>query len=122
MARYRLSAAAQADIIDILARTQERFGDAARHRYEALIVAAIRDIAENPSRPGAPERPELGEGVRSWHLRHSRERARTLTGTVRGPRHCIIFRIHASGMVEIGRILHDAMELERHRPHAPDWP
>lgn len=121
MARYRLSAAAQADIVDILARTWERFGDSARHRYEALLVAAIRDIAENPSRPGAPERPELGAGARSWHLRHSRERARTATGTVRRPRHFIIFRIDASGTVEIGRILYDAMDLERHRPTESDW-
>jgi len=121
MAGYRLSAAAQADIIDILARTQERFGEAARHRYEALNVAGIRDIAENPSRPWAPERPELGTGARSWHLRHSRERARTDTGAVRRPRHLIVFRTHASGTVEIGRILHDAMELERHRPTESDW-
>lgn len=121
MARYRLSAAAQADIIDILARTQERFGVDARHRYEALIVAAIRDIAENPGRPGAPERPELGAGTRSWHLRHSRDRARTGTGTVRRPRHLIVFRTSASGIVEIGRILHDAMELARHCPTEADW-
>mgnify|MGYP001103307494 CR=1 FL=1 len=121
MARYRLSAAAQADIVDILARTQERFGVAARHRYEALIVEAIRDIAENPSRPGAPERPELGMGTRTWHLRLSRERARTDTGTVQRPRHLIVFRTDASGIVEIGRILHDAMELERHRPTDLDW-
>ncbi|GLS99742.1 plasmid stabilization protein ParE [Sphingobium jiangsuense] len=121
MSLYRLSAAAQADIIEILTRTQERFGEAARLRYEALIVAAIRDIAENPSRPGAPERPELGVDARTWHLRHSREKARTGTGTVRRPRHFIVFRTHASGMVEIGRILHDAMELERHRLTTHDW-
>ncbi|PZU44392.1 MAG: plasmid stabilization protein ParE [Sphingomonas sp.] len=121
MALYRLSAAAQTDIIDILARTQEDFGEAARLRYAALIAAAIRDVAENPSRPGAPERPELGAGARTWHLRLSRERARIDTGAVRRPRHFLVFRAHASGMVEIGRILHDAMELERHRLTTQDW-
>ena len=64
MQRYRLSAAAQADIVDILALTEERFGKAARVCYEMLIIAALRDIAEDPERPGAPVRPELGVGAR----------------------------------------------------------
>ncbi|MCH9826759.1 MAG: type II toxin-antitoxin system RelE/ParE family toxin [Gammaproteobacteria bacterium] len=76
MAGYRLSAAAQADLINILAWIHERFGESARERYEALVVAALRDIAAQPDRAGSIERPELGEGVRSWHLRLSRERAR----------------------------------------------
>lgn len=122
MASYRLSESAKDDIIDILAWTQERFGEAARLRYEALIVAAIRDIAEDPSRPGSAERPELGAGARSWHLRYSRESVRTGAGVVRQPRHFIIFRIDTSGSVEIARILHDAMELQRHRPTVRDWP
>jgi toxin ParE1/3/4 len=42
MLRYRLSDAVQADVIDILARTHEPFGEAARLRYESLIVAAWR--------------------------------------------------------------------------------
>ena len=72
MLRYRLSDAAQADLIDILAWTQEQFGEAARLRYEHLIVAALRDVATQQDRPGSIERPELGAGVRSWHLRLSR--------------------------------------------------
>ena len=93
MRRYRLSAAAQADIVDILARTEERFGRVARIRYQTLIVTAIRDIAEDPDRPGAPVRPELGIGARSWHFRVSRDRASGRSGPVRRPRHLIVFRI-----------------------------
>ena len=121
MRRYRLSAAAQADIVDILARTEERFGRVARIRYETLIVTAIRDIAEDPERPGAPVRPELGIGARSWHFRLSRDRASGRSGPVRRPRHLIVFRIGKGGIIEIGRVLHDAMELERHRPASGDW-
>jgi len=40
---YRLSEAAQGDVLDILAWTDEQFGEAARLRYESLIVAALRD-------------------------------------------------------------------------------
>ena len=121
MRRYRLSAAAQADIVDILARTEERFGKAARLRYETLIVTAIRDIAEDPERPGASVRPELGDGAKSWHFRLSRDRARGKSAPVRRPRHLIVFRIGNGGTIEIGRVLHDAMELERHRPTDLDW-
>jgi len=113
MAGYRLSAAAQADLINILAWTHERFGELARERYEALIVAALRDSAAQPDRAGSIERPELGEGVRSWHLRLSRERARIATGIARRPRHFLIYRLD-NGLVVIGRVLHDAMELALH--------
>jgi toxin ParE1/3/4 len=45
MFRYRLSEAAQGDVLDILAWTDEQFGEVARLRYESLIVAALRDLA-----------------------------------------------------------------------------
>ena len=49
---YRLSEAAQDDVLGILAWTHEQFGEAARLRYEHLIVAALRDLASQPDRPG----------------------------------------------------------------------
>lgn len=120
MVRYRLSEAAQSDILDILAWSQEQFGDGARTRYEVLIVAALRDVAAQPDRPGSIERPELGAAVRSWHLRLSRERARTENGVVRHPRHFLIYRPEP-GQVVIGRVLHDAMELARHLDPERSW-
>jgi toxin ParE1/3/4 len=120
MLRYRLSKAAQSDILDILAWSQRRFGEGARKRYETLIVTALRDVAAQSDRPGSLERPELGVGVRSWHLRLSRERARTATGVVRQPRHFLIYRMEA-GSVVCGRVLHDAMELARHLHSGTVW-
>lgn len=121
MARYRVTASAQADIIDILAHTEAQFGEAARLRYERLIATAIRDIAGDPTRPGTLDREELGSDARTWHLRASRERARTEAGIVRRPRHLLLFRVEADGLLVIARVLHDAMELERHRPAEGDW-
>jgi len=118
MPRYRLSAAAQADVIEILAWTQAQFGAAARLRYESLIVAALRDLATQPDRPGSIERPELGAGVRSWHLRLSRTRADV--GVVRRPRHFVIYRSEV-GLLVVGRMLHDAMELARHMDPEASW-
>jgi toxin ParE1/3/4 len=120
MARYRLSTTAQADLIDILAWTQGQFGEAARKRYETLLVTALRDIASQPDRTGSVERPELGDGVRSWHLHLSRERARTETGIVRRPRHFLIYRMEHDRVV-VGRVLHDAMELARHLDAEAPW-
>lgn len=120
MLRLRLSAAAQSDIVDLLAWSEEQFGESARLRYEALIVAALRDIAEQPDRPGSIDRPELGAGIRSWHLRSSRDRARTDLGVVRRPRHFVIYRVE-SGVPVVGRVLHDAMELVRHLDAATSW-
>jgi len=120
MGRYRLSTTAQADLIDLLAWTQRQFGDAARKRYEALLVTALRDISSQPDRSDSVERPELGDGVRSWHLHLSRERARTETGIVRRPRHFLIYRVEHDQVV-VGRVLHDAMELARHLDAEALW-
>ncbi|WLD96314.1 type II toxin-antitoxin system RelE/ParE family toxin [Agrobacterium leguminum] len=118
MADFRLSAAAQADIIEILAQTHERFGELARLRYEYLLVTALRDLADEPYRIGSIERPELGDDVRSYHLRHSRDRARHESGIVRRPRHLLLFRLARPDLIGIGRVLYDAMEIERHLPSA----
>ena len=120
MFRYRLSEAAQGDIIDVLAWTQERFGELARLRYESLIVAALRDVASAPERPGSLARPELGARVRSWHLRQSRAQVEPGVNVVRRPRHFLVYR-YEPGLVEVGRVLHDAMELARHLDPHSSW-
>ena len=61
-------------------------------------------------------RPELEAGVRSYHLHNSRERARSLGGFIRRPRHLLLYRVLAADLIGIGRLLHDAVELERHLP------
>lgn len=113
MVRYRLTSSAQTDLLDIFTWTHEHFGEQARLLYETLVVAGLRDIVADPERVGSVNRPELGEGVRSWHLRLSRERARTPSGVVRQPRHFLLYRQEAE-LVVVGRVLHEAMELSRH--------
>lgn len=72
MAGYRLTHAAQADIVAILAWSDEQFDEEARQRYEALIVRAIRDAASRTEGVGHTPQPELGDGILSWHLAQSR--------------------------------------------------
>jgi toxin ParE1/3/4 len=110
----RLTSAARADIVDILEYSEAQFGLAARQRYEHLVATALRDIAEEPKRPGSAPRPELGGDIRSWHLRLSRERANAGHGVVRRPRHMILYTVIDEASVGVLRVLHDAMELHRH--------
>lgn len=117
MAHYRLTRAAQADISSILAWSHEQFGEEARKRYEVLVVAAIRDAAQADGR-GRRSRPELGDGVFSWHLANSR--ASTVAGRVGRPRHFLICR-RDGDMLVVGRVLHDAMDLKRHINPTHTW-
>ena len=54
--RLRLSGAARQDIEDLLAWSEEHFGQAARQRYEALLACALQDVADDTSRPGIQAR------------------------------------------------------------------
>jgi toxin ParE1/3/4 len=118
MIDVRLSAAAEADIVDILSQTYEDFGNDAGIRYQWLIATALADLAADFERNGSLQRPEIGPNVRSYHLRHSRERARLPSGVVRRPRHLILFRQVRPTILGVGRLLHDAMDLNRHVPGA----
>lgn len=109
MTRLRLSALARTDIVELLAWTTEHFGDRAAARYEHLLSAVLRALIRQPLLPGSVARSELGNDVRSFHLRHRRKPAR-----VARPRHLILYRITRDSVVEVGRVLHDAMDLERY--------
>jgi toxin ParE1/3/4 len=118
VSHYRLSQLARSDIIEILVWSKERFGAAAHDRYRALLVTAIGDIASDPTRVGSKSRPELGDGVRSWHIRHSRDRSPA--EPVHTPRHFLVYKSE-SGLVVIGRVLHDAMDLSAHVDSDAAW-
>lgn len=91
MAKYRISHDAQADIVDILRFTHNRFGDAARRRYQALIGAALEAVATDPQQVGSISREELGAGLRSIHLVYCRSMP-NVSKVVR-PRHFVFYRV-----------------------------
>lgn len=110
MGAYRLTHAAQSDIIGILAWSEEHFGVEARYRYEALIATAIRDAARDEG-VGHTLRPELGSGVFVWHIAQSR--LRVPGRTVSNPRHFLVCLRDGEFLI-IGRVLHDSMDPQRH--------
>lgn len=111
----RIAAPAFADIADIWRWTVQQFGHAAALRYEALIEQAIADLAEDPQRPGARQRPDLLPGLSIYHLVFSRAHVPAATA-VKSPRHFVLFRHMKPGIIEIVRILHDSRDLVRHVP------
>ncbi len=116
MAQFRIPAPTQSDIVDILSHCQIQFGTTARQRYQDLILTALEDIANTPNRIGSSFRDEIAPGLKSFHLYHSRKRAATSKGLVQRPRHIIFYRLADDQVIEIVRLLHDALEVRLHLP------
>lgn len=110
MARYRLTRPAERDIALILKHSEQAHGKDAR--YRACLTAAMRRIAVSPNDPVSMDRAELLEGLRSFHIRHSRREARAIP--VSNPVHIIFYRATPSGVVDIHRVLHDQMDPSLH--------
>ena len=108
-----LAAPADRDFLEIMEWSAERFGAAAADRYELLVRQALTDVGEDPFRPGARQRPELRQGMYTYHLAASRDRVNG--DRVSAPRYFLLYRVLAF-RVEVLRILHDNRDLERHLP------
>lgn len=116
MARFILSRTARADLTHILRTSLERWGEAGRARYEALLAAAMERTAANPLGPTTKPRSDVFHELRSFHIRHAR-RGRG----VGAPVHVIYYRAAAADTIEILRVLHENMQPELHLapPAAP---
>jgi len=107
--RVRLGAVAEIDFANILKWTAEKFGARQAAIYRDTLVQAIGELAKGPDVPGSRARNEIMPGLRTLHVaRHGR----------RG-RHFLLYRAVEDGIIEIGRILHDQMDLKRHLPFPP---
>ncbi|NWA28524.1 type II toxin-antitoxin system RelE/ParE family toxin [Pseudomonas gingeri] len=114
MAKYRIAHTALVDVEDVLRYSQAQFGTSARIRYQTLIRTAIEDLAATPDRVGSSPRDEISPGLRSFHLIYVRKRAASSSGIVQRPRHVVFYRRVDDSIIEVVRILHDAMEARSH--------
>lgn len=101
----RLPDAAEADYDEILRWTTQRFGVAQAAIYGDLLAGALVRLVRGPAIAGARQRDEIGLGLRSLHVG-------------RRGQHIILFRAgtEAERVIDVLRILHDAMDLARHVP------
>lgn len=99
-----LSAAAERHLEELLVTSEDRFGPAARGRYEALFVQAVQDLVENSERVGV----HPVSGRLHYHLRHSRDRVAGKLGRVGSPRHILVARVVGEELWILA-VAHDAM-------------
>ena len=112
MRHYFLARKARKDLAKLLSWSAKKFGEDARLRYLELIDVSALELCDNPERLGA-KLIVPGRQLYAYHLRHSKDRAITSTGTVASPRHVLIYK-HDLYQVHILRVLHDSMDILRH--------
>lgn len=109
----RLTAAAGADFEEILRWTVDQFGEAQARIYAGTISAALNDLAAGPTIVGARERDDILKGIFTLHVAREGRKGR----------HFVMFRVGCPPdreVIEVLRILHDAMDLQRHLPPAEE--
>ncbi len=104
--QLRISAAARHDIEEALQNTLDRFGRSKHDEYRDLIRLALVDIAQDPQALPAKHRGELHPDALVFHLGRAGRRAR----------HLFVYRIADDGVVEVGRLLYDGMDVVQHLP------
>ena len=105
----RLSQTAQAEYRGILRWTAERFGSRQARLYEETLTSALVALTAGPSQRGVRARPEIGKGFFTLHVARAGHKGR----------HFILFRVIRSTddpIVDVIRLLHDSMDLQRQAP------
>lgn len=105
----RLTAAAEADFEEILRWTVDRFGETQARIYAGTVSAALNELAAGPTVAGANKRDDILKGIFTLHVARKGRKGR----------HFVMFRIGRTpdhDVIEVLRLLHDAMDLQRHLP------
>ncbi len=107
--RVRLSATALEDYQEILQWTADQFGPDQARTYAETLSTALEDLCAGPGTLGVKARSEIGAGLYTLHVARKGRKGR----------HFVMFQTgHVQGgdVIDILRILHDSMDLERHLP------
>ena len=109
----RLSASAESDYQQIIGWTARQFGARQARAYAATLDSALLALAGGPAVAGARARDDIATGLWSLHVARGRRKGR----------HFVIFRVAEKSshrVIEVLRLLHDAMDLQRHLGAAGD--
>lgn len=105
----RLGRQAEQDYIEILQWTTKTFGERQASTYAETIARAIEALEDGPDVLGARARDDIQLGIRTLHVAR----------LGRAGRHFVVFRVAGSN-IDVLRLLHDSMDLQRHLPAAND--
>ncbi len=100
----RLARRAEADFFEILPWSAANFGQRQARVYAETLSLAIRALAEGPEVSGVRCRDELGKDIRTLHVARQGRKGR----------HFVVFRVSGATTIDVLRLLHDSMDLERH--------
>ena len=109
----RLTAAAETDFEEILRWTVDQFGDVQARIYAETVSAALNDLTAGPTVVGARKRDDILKGIFTLHVARKGRKGR----------HFVLFRVGRApdgDVIEVLRLLHDAMDLPRHLPPADE--
>jgi len=104
--KVRLGSEAEKDFLRILKYTAESFGARQAGLYKVTLIEALAALESGPDVPGSMARNNILPDLRSLHVARQGRRGR----------HFILYRARAGQVIEVVRILHDAMDLARHIP------
>jgi toxin ParE1/3/4 len=105
----RVTAAAEGDFQEIVRWTLAYFGEDQARVYGETLSDALQALTSGPSVAGARQRDDIAKGLLTLHVRRQGRKGR----------HIILFRVGPDQdheAIEVLRILHDAMDLQRHIP------
>jgi toxin ParE1/3/4 len=108
--RIRLGAEAEKDFAHILKHTKDNFGQRQFEIYQSTLLEMLTLLENGPDVPGSAARDEIMNGLRTLHVARQGRRGR----------HFIMYRAANDQVIEVLRILHDAMDLARHIPPEAD--
>ncbi len=96
MPGFHLTQAAKTDLKDIGRYTQNKWGRAQRDKYLAMLDGCFQDLADEPLK--GRDCSDIRDGYRKYSA----------------GRHVIFYHQIPIDTIEIVRILHDRMDVERH--------
>lgn len=107
--RIRLGDEAERDFVHILRSTKEKFGERQLGVYRVTLLEALAALEAGPDALGSVAREEILPNLRTLHVARKGRRGR----------HFILYRAAPENVIEVVRILYDAMDLARHVPPEP---
>ncbi len=104
----RITESAESDFREAVLWSANRFGDRQALVYAETLMLALRELGAGPNLLGAKNRDEIASGLLSLHVSRNGRKGR----------HLVMFRVidESARVLEVLRLLHDAMDLPRHVP------
>ncbi len=101
----RLASRAEQDFFEILQWSAATFGQQQAAIYAETLSMAIAVLAEGPEVLGVKRRDEIDNGIMILHVARAGRKGR----------HFVVFRVGGEGTIDVLRLLHESMDLVRHR-------